>query len=412
MTWRKFSYYGLLAFNLLALMYSGSVIFAWLVIFQSAIFLLAVLNIVLSLRFLDLSQSMPKSNVAKGDRSVLTIEVKNRLPFPCAHLTLFYLTMERLLDGKTNKLSVSLMPFGKDSILKEMLFPYRGVYRLGFTELEASDLFGLLTVRLRAGSLPCAGEMQVIVYPRIHELRERAPALEPSSTKTKVDLDTTGSDLQIRERENTLIFGKTVSDMTVATARKPVLKAARAPDPPSTPPVISAAPPVRKTILVADCTAHAHIGEAAYLHEDAVAECAAALCRHYTAKAVPFRLEICGETREELVGSTASDFSAMYEKLARMRFGGNTDLNTALAESIDEDTGRVIVIASRHKFNMTETLAGCARRGVSVILVLVLDTPEFDETIMNLLGDFSLHGINTITLLPGEDFAYRLGAVL
>ncbi len=386
--------------SLIALLYTGESIFLWILLFQIVILVTSALNILITFIGVKFIQSVEPGQATKGESVILRLEIHNELFFPFAHLILHYTTPESSFTAVENHIAVSILPRSKEVVETPVLCPYRGEYQLGFSRIEATDLIGLLRVKIPFSVFTSYVPERLIVYPIIRELIPASPVnreLEGKIDSAHARAEELSSIADIRGYRSGDPL-KRIHWKLSARNRKLLVKEFEG--------SLSA-----DSLILLDCTQHGLTGEPAFAFEDTVVECATAFCKRMADDFQPITLVTYSDERTELSGSSPTDFPAFYELLARIKFGGT--LNIAAAIKLEQDTsgipGSLLLITRTPSDELFEKIVTIAESDCHVTIITVLEGSSFDDRMVRMLGEFSLRGIKAYTVFPGENISLKMG---
>lgn len=397
---RRIAFFGLAFIILVALLYTGEAIFSWLLIFMAAILLLGALNILYTLASVTFSQTLASETSERGGRNVLSLELRNNYILPFAHMTVYYDTVESRYGGGNHSYMVSVMPFQKCNVEIDMNCPYRGEYEIGFSAIEATDLFGLIKIRFPFSRFSSYKKLKLLVFPLIREIpngflmnRETEGRIDSSSVRAE-EISSISDIRGFRDGDSL----KRVHWKLSARNQKLLVKEFEG--------TLSA-----DSVIMVDCTAHGVEGISAAALEDSITECATAFCKRYTDDYLPLKLLTYSDKRDELSGNYPYDFPAFYEHLARIEFKGDLSLAGALKLEFElmSNIGSIVLITTIPDDPLFERLCAFADNDCRISLILVHRQEDYDDRLIRMLGEFAMRGISTMTLLPGENISHRLG---
>lgn len=398
---RRIAFFGLAVLALFALFYSGESIFLWIVYFQMFMLVITAANLLTTFALIRYNQSVIPVSAVKGDLVTLRLELHNESFLPFAHLTVRYSTPQSMYTGAECSLSASLLPKGKEIFEVQVKCDYRGVYPIGFTFIEATDLFGLITVSIPFSKY-YTKPIDLLIYPRVRQIargflvnRELEGAQDTQFTRS----EELSSIAEIRDYQEGDAL-KRIHWKLSARHQKYLVKEFDG-------------TLVNDSVVLVDCTEHGLSGVDAARFEDTVAECATAFCKRLTDDYQPIKVLAYSDTRTELAGSSPVDFAALHELMARTRFRGNISIASAIKLEKDSfgNLGSLILVTRAPTDELFEVLLTLAENDCRITLVTVLKDDTPNKELIKMLGEFSLRGIRTFTLLPGEDVSLQLGGI-
>lgn len=398
---RRIAFFGLAVLSFFALFYSGEPIFLWIVYFQLSMLFISIINLLTTFSLIRYYQSVTPERTVRGETVTLRLELHNESILPFAHLTVRYSTPQSMYTGKESSLSASLLPKRKEIFEAQIDCDYRGEYPIGFTSIEATDLFGLITI-----SIPFSvfhnKPIDLLIYPRIRQIapgflvnREQEGAQESPYSRSE-ELTSIAEIRDYREGDPL----KRMHWKLSARHQKYLVKEFEG-------------TLVSDSVVLVDCTQHGLTGEEAARFEDTIAECATAFCKRLTDDYHPTRMIVYSDSRTELAGSSPVHFPAFHELMAKIKFRG--DISIASAIKLEKNSlgnlGSLILVTQTPTNELFEVLVTMADNDCRITLVTVLKDNTPNKELIKMLGELSLRGIRTFTLLPGEDVSLQLGGV-
>ena len=400
---RRIVFFSLAGLSFFALAYSGELIFLWILVFQLIMLAISGLNLLTTFASARFVQNAAPDRAVKGETVALRLEIHNELLFPFAHLTLHYSTPDSAYSGIEHRFSASLPPRSREVFEVPIHCPYRGEYFLGFTRIEATDLFGLLRVTFPFTIFTSYQPANLLVYPLIRQItpgflinHEKEGPTDSNLARAE-ELSTIAEIRNFRDGDPL----KRVHWKLSARNHKLLVKEFEG--------SLTA-----DSILLVDCTGHSFKGEEAAVFEDTVVECATAFCKRMTEDYQPLTMIAYSNERTEIKGTAPVDFPAFYDTLARIKFCG--DLSLASAIKLEKiglgNLGSLVIVTQVPSDDLFETLITMAETDCRITIVVVLQKDYTDDRVIRMLGEFSLRGISAMTLFPGEDISMRLGGGL
>lgn len=400
---RRVAFFGLMGLSLFALLYTGELLYLWVIFFQLSILFVSCINLLITFVKIVFVQEVTPLHVVKGETATLRLEVHNEtIILPFAHLTLTYSTPETTYNGYEHHFSASLLPRQRESVETPIQCKYRGEYRFGFDRITATDLFGLISVSFPFSVFTSYEHVRLLVYPRIRPIlpgslvnRER-DGLTDSPYARAEELSSI-ADIRAHREGDPL---KRVHWKLSARNRKLLVKEFEG--------SLSA-----DSFILVDCTAHPYKGEYAAKFEDTIVECATAFAKRMTEDFQPVTMYTYSDKRMEISGSSSVDFPAFYDLLCRIRFQGDLSLASAIKLEWTRlgNLGSLVIISQTPSDELYEVLTTLADSGCRITLAAVVSEDMTDEHIVRMLGDLSLRGVHSFALFPGEDISLRLGGV-
>ncbi|MCL2486880.1 MAG: DUF58 domain-containing protein, partial [Oscillospiraceae bacterium] len=319
----------------------------------------------------------------------LNVDIYNEKPFPFAFVKMDVVPVAK--DQKTT-FSFGLLPGNHVSFTMPLVCPYRGVYRVGMTELEVNDSFGLVKTHFNMLKLPYYRQTPLKIYPHLAEI-----AFFPAKQRDNKNF----GDISQKYAEH----GESYAGLRKYRPGDPLKRVHRA---------VSArrrelyvrvydAPFETSVMVFLDTSVENASGEEGLYLADLACECAAAIA-HYSLRA-GFRV-VFGCTRAKNAAQTLgsmSRFTGLYDTLAELEFdfsegvGDYGDLAESLMKSPLSDMQAVYIISARSGSRLGGALAGIDTGNVKLISVKSKKSIDAAPAVW------------TVQIAPGDDVAAVLG---
>ncbi len=156
-------FYLLMPVFLLAGLYSGLRIWYILLISQVLLVLFIVALNQWTVRTFSYTQTLEDSAAVKGSETRLHLSIQNEKPFP---LSMMRVDVELAAPSDNTQISFSLLPFSDKDFDFRVTMPYRGVFPIGITTMQITDVFGLLPMRFDMRKLHYYRQPELTVFPR------------------------------------------------------------------------------------------------------------------------------------------------------------------------------------------------------------------------------------------------------
>jgi len=382
MTARLYILIGVFLLALLRVMYLAERIYLWLMLMTASVLVLALLNIVYSLIFIAIRQTVKPDELTAGGFATLILHVRNRGPLPLAHVELWYDTFETLYGGGPGadpgadpgagqadiKVAAPtaargyagvVMPGREAEIRGELFLPYRGSFTPGVIRARLCDLFGLFRIGLPASAF--RDRQQVAVLPRSVDTVPAGwgenPFIEGASGGLG-ELDPY-SIAEIRQYRPGDPLKRVHWKVTARTGELQVKEYDGALSP--------------RIVVFLDLSPHGLAGEYAAALEDCMCRNAAAACEAALNAHTPLRLVACAEERLALSGISALEFIAFRRFLAVLRFDSPFDFCEVVRMELGmhPETGNMVIVTAALTPELSDLIASLSaqKRDVSLILV-------------------------------------------
>ncbi len=366
---RRFVFYLLMPAFLLAGLYTGLRIWYLLLITQ-VLLVLAILALnVWTVRTFVYTQTLEESTVDKGGETVLRLSLRNEKPFP---LSMMRLHVALAGPGEGKEISFSLLPFSGREFQLPVSAPYRGVYPLGITTLEITDVFGLLPMGFDMRRFPFYRQPELTVLPRAG-----IPAFpQEDAADEKLFGDRY---LLASERGNSVSGARAYrpgDPLRQVHWKKSAQRGELF--------VRQYEQPVREDLtLLIDNALHGAEGEAACALADTLCEAAACITLHCLSRGRSAVLLALGDTGGIRPGEEAlepGDFPRLLEWLARLPFGKASSGEDLPLENAREGSA-LLVLTGRLSPELEARIAKASPYFSAVTLVLVGEEGEDTGTL-------------------------------
>ncbi|MDR0858182.1 MAG: DUF58 domain-containing protein [Oscillospiraceae bacterium] len=371
----------LFAVSLFRVMYSGERLLLWLMLLIAAVVVLALLNAVYTVIFIDVSQRVIPEILTSGNFGTLSVGIRNRGPFPFAHLEVRYDTFDSLNGGSETESAVfSVMPGQTVGLRREIFFPYRGLYRPGITSIELRDIFGLF--RFRMPSAAYSDKQSAVVLPQ-----SASPALALRGENYVKDGVRGGrgdaekiSIAEIRGFRRGDPLKNIHWKLSAKTASLQVKEFDGAVSP--------------SAGVYVDLSPHGLFNEDALAFENCVCMNAAAVCGIVLDSATPLRLTAFSEARTEIEG--ISGLPRILRFLAEAEFGCRYTFSDILRSEIESgvESDNLIVVTGEYSAELCALLSAFALRGLTVTLIAVSKNRESEPEVPYCAG------VTVVTAIP------------
>lgn len=315
-------FYGLAALLLIAGLLTGSRVFYVLLFGQGSLLLCILILNLWAISTFTYTQELSQEKTLRGRPVTLSFSIHNEkpIPFPLMRIRL-HVADERL----HRDLSFNLAPYSYLSFEEEMACPYRGSYEVGMTLMDCLDLFGLIRLPFDMRLLPYYRMKQLLVYPRLVELKRLdMPALDsPHFTR---HLNLTEDPDYPYSMVRTYRPGDAAKQIHWKVSMRQRKLMTRVYEKATEPDVL----------LILDLHPGGYEGESALQAQDIFCECATALCYFLLRQNRRILISACGQTERRLSGSGMKDFQAIYRFLAAVQFDGQQAFMKQVRQSLSE----------------------------------------------------------------------------
>jgi len=352
-------FYLLMPVFLLAGMYTGLRIWYILLIAQ-VLMVFAILGLNLwTLRTFSYTQTLEETAVDKGGETALHLSVRNEKPFP---FSMMRADVELASPRERTQISFSLTPFSGKEFEFRVAAPYRGVYPIGVTTVQITDILGLLPMRYDMRRLHYYRQPELVVYPR----SELLSALYADVTDEKLFGERY---LHASESGNSTTGARAYhpgDPLKQIHWKKSIARGELY--------VRQYEQPVREDLtVVIDNSSHGINGEAALACADTVCEAAACITLHCLSRNRGAILRAICDTKGIRTGENAADttdFGKVRKWLAQLPFDSGSSGDLVLPEDA-AGTGSLVVITGGCSPEFAAEIAEAVPLFASVTLILV-----------------------------------------
>jgi len=355
---------------LACLLYSGERFFLWIILLTAAVVIVSLLNIVCTLYFIIVKQSVSPAELTAGETGTLVVNIHNHGPFPFAHIDLRYDSFETLIgaepaeegtvaDHASRSFLSGVLPGGARNIRQDIFFPYRGSYEPGVIKARLSDMFGLIGFDLPQSVF--ANKPKITVLPRAS-----SPALDSLGANPFAGGDERGRDEQepysvaeIRQFRQGDPLKRVHWKLSARLGKLQVKEYDGSLSP-------------RASVFL-DLSPHGLTGEEAAALEDCMCRNAAAFCAAALDSFTPLRLSVCAEEAMTLSGISPQELVVFRRFLAGLSFNCPYDFCDVVRMEMDShpETGNILIVTATVTPALSDYLASLSAQGRDVSLIFV-----------------------------------------
>lgn len=327
-----------------------------------------------------------------GNSFNLSIELYNSGIFPVPYLMLSTQLSRKLTGESERKKIFSLLPGEKTVVKKEMVCKNKGIYKVGYMELEYGDALGIFNWKMVSDS-----NIMLFVYPRVHDLKHfKIPLRQHFGTAAVRHnaYEDFASIRDIRKYEN----GDSLKKIHwKVTAHKGELHIKNV--------ELNATADVN---VFLDLYEGSYEGDLKDEMEELGAECAASIVRYALNKNMSVSFIAKGDNFTRISGSGISRFGEFLDAITRTEVNGDTPINEIIRhEGQKLNLGATaIIITSSISESMLETMLSYKAKGVGFVFVyLSVDSNEIDKNVEVL----KQHDIVVYVVGLGDNIVRALG---
>jgi len=330
------------------------------------------------------------AKIVKGDTPILKIYIRNNKPFPINGMRA---TVQTPLPTEQKQLIINIPPGDIGCYEIELCCKYRGVYDVGITSLEITDIFGLLPMRFYLRHLPHYRLEQLVVYPRVLQLSSPNTSACDSAMFSGYKMQRPAAKGEEYFDTRQYRFGDPFKRIHKAlSARKRELYVKRYD--------IS---PEASALIVVDTCDNSFTGEDALRYSDIACECAVAIANYCLNSEYIVDLVCSGEDEPVIEGKSPYDFPKLLDYLAIVRFGVGGNVCSALQLDYRSGTkvSEVYVISSRNDQDFIDALSALKESGMYIRLFM----PALQCVEEGVQTDFSIEDISVTVVRNADDIA-------
>lgn len=388
---RRIAFFALLALALFLLLYTGSGIYLWIVLFQMFILLVGAANVALTFACVSIVQNFAPRRVTRGGKSLIDIEVHNEFFLPLGHILMFCGTVLSASDGEARRYYVSPAPHSCEKATVEIDCPTRGEYEVGVLAMKVTDLFGIVSLRLPARLLRISGDRTVTVMPAVSHGADEL-WFDPRRMNELSD-EHSGAVKLVGEHDGQKARWIMPASQKVVPASQNQRRDER--------------------VVLVDCAAHSLEGEDAENLENNMTDIAASFAWRFCHAKRRTRLFAVSDIVDEWYGADDEAARKMQEGLARVIFAGETDLSAVIRRCCSAGVpDEMVIVCGEPTAEVHENISALAARGCCVTLAICLARNSYDSRLVRMLGDLKMLGVSAVVVMPGDDVLSALEGVL
>ena len=376
---RRTAFGVLAAFAVFALITTSDAIYTWILFFQALLLLLGFIQVRLTIRAVELEAELPEEQTESGGTVEIPLKALIAMPIPPAHVTVEFATADA--RQRAAKVFVSLPPGIERETTVRVECPYRGEYDIGAEALEATDILGLVRMRVEGERLR-SEKVRLAVVPRTYPLGPGLPDLRMNEGAEDGSRSRTGevssiSDLRDWQEGDPLVR---VHWKVSARLGKPIVKE------------FDGSLDARNLVFV-DCTGAGFAPDdpeksdyenrtARLDAEETVASAAASFCSFFCGKGRSVRLVTCSDERLESESrGQGGGYDVLRLHLAGVRFGGSAGAARMLSVECEQYgvPDSLVYITADLSGEVAEALAALADAGSRITVVSCGRSDEREE---------------------------------
>jgi hypothetical protein len=355
--------------------------------------------------FLKFNLEVSSTIVEKGDIIKINLIVTNRTIFLYPHITVKIKSSYNSLKDQTNKKRFSVLTYCENVFIHELLFKYRGLYKVGIDYIKVSDLLGLFEIKLKNLPKP----IEITVRPQIISI----DSLKISKTNPDIgNFITTSWSSEMEQSEEVIkytsermsdIHWKLTAKMNEIMVKKSIndnknwQKACG----------LESSKSYRSINLIIDLQ-QSHLEEDLKARlEDNIIETATSVAYFFTSQDTKVKLYYWMNSNLNICEFNGQDFEPIYEILTVMKFEQNFNINKVLELLISENriAENILLITGNIDIELCNTISSAKIKGNSVTVIFISDDSLKEDT-----GNYKLikhylkrNEIVSYFIKPGDD---------
>ena len=316
----------------------------------------SLITVLIARKSLQFSCAARPARILRGEKALLHIAARGRLPLPISALQL------NLRVGEETREAQLTLSRGAAALDLEIPARHIGEVPVGVEQAAYTDMLGLFRMRPRFPE----GITPLLVLPRSFHVE---PLRFFQSDEGRSQRSRNTEDLSSPEDTRAYRSGdalKRVHWKLTARKRELIVRRFETPAPPD-------------TLVLLDCTApqdSLRSDETASLR-DTLCETALSVAEMQARSDIPVRMPLYGERAVEYASDRSGGTGALAEMLARQTFVGGTDFYRVLNLELRRlrRTGATVIITSRLNAQVTEAITHIRRMGPSARVYYITHTP-------------------------------------
>ncbi|NLN41842.1 MAG: DUF58 domain-containing protein [Clostridiales bacterium] len=345
------------------------------------------------------TQSISPTQVTKGSKAVLQMEIHNDKLFIFPFIKIHYQTLESKITGSLKASACSILPLQQHIIREEILCNIRGRFPLGITKVEISDLFNLFNFTFDLTTKSYYRPLYLDVWPRILHLDNLPiPQIEHEGN-LNANMMTTQEFSHISDIRE-YHFGDPLKKIHWKLSSKLQELLVKNYETDTQP----------KILLFIETSFSKNKDIISYQIEDQIIECATAIIYYLLSNWISVELIIYSTTRQELSARNPQDFDRIYDFLAQLTFSSSFSITDVLRmeyHTLNSGTG-VFLIAKNLSPQLFNTLFLIKDSNISILLFYIRNPHNQKKEEQQIIRELEDKGINTIVV----DIDKRLDKIL
>lgn len=349
---------------------------------------MSLIHLVIIFVLFKVSQQLNERVFVKGEHASYRLHLENASIFYIPYITINMFIEGQVICKKMKSLRLSLPPFSTRNFEYDMPLFYRGLYDIGVSSIELSDLLGLFTFTIYPLEIK-----SILVRPRIvpiHSLGD--PALKITEGSHSKEHNETGNDelVNIRDYAYGDSFRKIHWKISSKLNKNMVKETKNEQD--------------NDAIFVLDLYKHEVLDESSLLREDCLIEELVSNINHHLNKNMSLRLYFYKGNLQTIRATSYIDFQNVYQILSEVKFNQDCNLIQALDYFIEnEQHGNLLfVFTERLNADMVDKILKVKNKGFDIQLYFVqFEGIDFDESKWQDISDILVrNAINAYRLVP------------
>lgn len=353
---------------------------------------ISLLHLVIIFVTFKVSQQLNERVFVKGEHASYRLHLENASIFYIPYITVNMFIEGQVICKKMKSLRLSLPPFSKRNFEYDMPLYYRGLYDIGVSSIELSDLLGLFTFTLYPLEIK-----SILVRPRIvpiHSLGD--PNLRITEGSHSKEHNDTGNDELVNIRNYT--YGDSYRKIhwkISSKLNKNMIKETKNEQD-------------KDALFILNLYKHDILDESALMMEDCLIEELVSNINHYLYNNISLRLCFYKGDPQTIKTTSYHDFQNIYHILSEIKF--NQDYNFIQALDYFIENGQhgnlLFIFTIRLNAEMVDKLLKVKNMGFEIQLYFVqFEGIDFNESKWQDISDIlARNSINAVRLVPPIKF--------
>lgn len=319
--------------------------------------ILSLLHAVFVYFRLRYSQEITRLTLMKEEPTTFLFTVRNRDCIIYPYITVRTKSSDPTVDGILSETNFSLMPFSEKTFRYDVHFQYRGVYYIGIDQIDIYDFLCIFKLRHKL-----ANYKYVTVKPRI---------LPVGKLDIRNHFNTDSLEVQNNGYEDFISISDIRKYAYGDTAKRIHWKLSSKMNEWMVKNYNSTSE--TSTTFVLDLKKNEGTPLHSLILEDKLVECAVSVLHYCVSHWIPVDLIYHEYDLSNIAVRNTKDFEAVYDRISRLSFAGDTSINEILKLFIEEDKSRsnAVIFTANLSYTLYDHLYKIRTGGADVILFYI-----------------------------------------